>query len=46
MKAKEIRELNTEDLIQKERNFKKEMFDLNYKRKMGGGLKSPLNLKF
>jgi large subunit ribosomal protein L29 len=36
MKAKELRELSPEELFQKEKNFKKELFDLNYKKKMGG----------
>jgi len=35
MKAKELRNLSTEELGQKEKGFKKEFFDLNYQRKMG-----------
>ena len=36
MKLKELRELNSDELVQKEKNFKKELFELNYQRKMGG----------
>lgn len=35
MKAKDFRALDTTDLVQKEKNFKKELFDLNYQRKFG-----------
>ena len=35
MKPSELRELNSEELIAKEIAFKKELFDLNYQRKMG-----------
>ena len=35
MKIKELRELNTADLVQKEKSLKKELFDLNFKRKFG-----------
>jgi len=35
MKVKELRELNTEDLVQKEKSFKKELFELNFQRKLG-----------
>lgn len=35
MKAKALRELSSEDLIAKEKNLKKELFDLNYQRKLG-----------
>jgi len=35
MKAKELRELNTEELRQKEKAFKKDLFELNYQRGMG-----------
>lgn len=35
MKAKELRELSTSDLIKKEKDFKKELFDLKYQRKIG-----------
>ncbi|MFT5169790.1 MAG: large subunit ribosomal protein L29 [Lysobacterales bacterium] len=36
MKAKELRDLNTEELLQKEKTFKKELFDLSTQRKFGG----------
>ena len=35
MKMKEITGLSQEELGQKERNLKKELFDMNYERKMG-----------
>lgn len=35
MKINEIRETSTVDLIQKEKGFKKELFDLNYQKKIG-----------
>ena len=35
MKAKEFKNLSLEELIQKEKNFKKELFALNYQRKLG-----------
>lgn len=35
MKPKEMQALSSEDLLQKEKTFKKELFDLNYQRKMG-----------
>ena len=35
MKSKELRLLATEDLIQKEKEIKKELFGLNYQRKIG-----------
>lgn len=35
MKASELKGLSTEELVQKEKAFKKELFDLNYQRKMG-----------
>lgn len=35
MKAKDFRGLSSEELLQKERAFKKDLFDLNYQRKMG-----------
>lgn len=35
MKAKDLKGLNPEDLLQKEKELKKELFDLNYQRKMG-----------
>ena len=36
MKIKELRELSAEELVVKEKGFKKELFELNYQRKMGG----------
>ena len=35
MEAKEFRNLSTEELVQKEKGFKKDLFDLNYQRKLG-----------
>jgi len=35
MKTKELRQLTKEDLVQKEKQLKKELFDLNYQRQMG-----------
>ncbi len=35
MKTKEYKALTAEDLKQKEGNFRKELFDLRYQRKMG-----------
>lgn len=35
MKTKELRELGVEELGQKEKALKKELFELNYQRKMG-----------
>jgi len=35
MKAKDLRNLSPEDLRQKEKNFKKDLFDLRYQRKIG-----------
>jgi large subunit ribosomal protein L29 len=35
MKPSQLRELSSEELIQKEKAFKKELFSLNYQRKMG-----------
>ena len=35
MKVKDLRQVSSEELIQKEKNFKKELFDLNYQRKTG-----------
>ena len=35
MKVGKFRELNSDELIQKEKAFKKELFDLNFQRKMG-----------
>lgn len=36
MKIKELRELNSNELVQKEKLIKKELFELNFQRKMGG----------
>ncbi len=35
MKMQELTALSTDDLIQKEKGLKKELFDLNYQRKIG-----------
>ena len=35
MKANQLRELSSEELVTKEKDFKKELFDLNFQRKMG-----------
>lgn len=35
MKADKLRELSSDELVQKEKSFKKELFDLNYQRKLG-----------
>lgn len=35
MKPGKLRELSSEELVQKEKVFKKELFDLNFQRKMG-----------
>ena len=35
MKIKELKELSSDELVLKEKAFKKELFDLNYQRKMG-----------
>lgn len=35
MKTQEIRNLSKDELAQKEKTLKKELFDLNYQRKMG-----------
>lgn len=34
-KNKKIRELNSEELVKKDKDLKKELYDLNYQRKMG-----------
>ena len=34
-KDKKIRELNSEELVKKSKDLKKELYDLNYQRKMG-----------
>ncbi len=36
MKASELRQLSAEDLMQKEKSLKKELFDLNVKKRLGG----------
>lgn len=35
MKADQLRELSSEELAGKEKDFKKELFDLNFQRKIG-----------
>ena len=35
MKTDKLRELSAEELIQKEKGLKKELFDLNFQRRMG-----------
>lgn len=35
MKAKEFRSSDTSDLLQKEKAFKKELYDLNYQKRFG-----------
>lgn len=35
MKVKELRQLSDEDLKQKQKTLKKELFDLNYQRRLG-----------
>ncbi len=35
MKAKELRDLNLGELAEKEKSSKKELYDLNYQRKLG-----------
>jgi len=35
MKVKDIRQLSSEELVQKEKVLKKDLFDLNYQRKLG-----------
>lgn len=35
MKANKFRELSSEELVQKEKSFKKELFDLNFQRRVG-----------
>ncbi|VAW12090.1 hypothetical protein MNBD_BACTEROID05-402 [hydrothermal vent metagenome] len=36
MEAKKLRELSSEELIQKEKSFKKDLFELNSQKKLGG----------
>ena len=35
MKADNLRELSSDELVQKEKGFKKDLFDLNFQRTMG-----------
>ena len=35
MKIKEIRDLSNEDIIQKKKDLKQQLYNLNYERKMG-----------
>ena len=35
LKIKELRDLNQEELAQKEKNLKKELFELNFQKKYG-----------
>lgn len=35
VKIKDLRQISSEELIQKEKSFKKELFELNYQRKTG-----------
>ncbi len=35
MKIKELQGLSSEELVQKQQTFKKDIFDLNYQRRMG-----------
>lgn len=44
MKAKALRELSSEDLVVKEKSFKKDLFDLNYQRKLGA-VEKPSNFR-
>jgi len=45
MKVKELKGLATEELIEKEKSFKKELFNLNYQRKMGS-VEKPSKFKY
>ncbi len=44
MKVSEIKNLSLEELDQKEKAFKKELFELNYQRK-NGALEKPSNFR-
>ena len=44
MKIKQVRELSSEELIQKVKSIKKELFDLNYQRRLGG-VEKPANFR-
>ncbi len=35
MKIKELKSLSSEELIQKEKQFKEQLFEMNYQRQMG-----------
>ena len=41
MKIKQLREMANEELVQKEKDLKKELFDLNYQRKATGRVEKP-----
>ena len=41
MKFKQLREMVSEELVQKEKDLKKELFDLNYQRKATGRVEKP-----
>ena len=41
MKTKQLREMANEELAQKEKDLKKELFDLNYQRKATGRVEKP-----
>ena len=41
MKTKQLREMANEDLAAKEKDLKKELFDLNYQRKATGRVEKP-----
>lgn len=44
MKIKQLRELSSDELAQKERSIKKELFDLNFQRRLGG-VEKPANFR-
>ncbi len=35
MKTKELKSLSSEELVQKEKQFKEQLFEMNYQRQMG-----------
>ena len=41
MKIKQLREMGDEELLHKEKELKKELFDLNYQRKATGRVEKP-----
>jgi large subunit ribosomal protein L29 len=43
-KLKQLREMSSQDLVQKEKNLKKDLFTLNYQRKVGA-VEKPANFK-